>query len=183
MGELKKSFHDLMLEVISSYFNFKNEVIRQSLETIMTSQSAAARPVRRSGALVAGGLVAAAVLATALDAVIAAIAHAAGASHDFSPLKLPTFAALTVIGIFAGAAGWAIVRRRSAGPRRLLSRLVPAVLLVSFVPDVLVGASGKMAGTSWGAVAALMAMHLVVAAVAIATYLRVLPLPNDERRG
>jgi hypothetical protein len=31
MAELKGSFHDLTFEVISSYVNFKNEVIRQLL--------------------------------------------------------------------------------------------------------------------------------------------------------
>ncbi len=140
-----------------------------------------ARPARRSGALVAAGLVAAIAVATALDAAVAAIAHAAGASGDFSPLKLPSYASLTIIGVFAGAAGWAIVRGRAASPRRLLRVLVPAVLLISLLPDILVGASGTMAGSSWGAVAALIAMHLIVAAVAVGTYLRVLPLPDDHR--
>lgn len=41
---------------------------------------------------------------------------------------------------------------------------------------LLVGITGKLAGTSWGAVTALMAMHLIVATVAVATYLRVLPV-------
>ena len=139
---------------------------------------AVSRPARRSGVLVAAGLLAAVVAATALDAAVAAVAHAAGASHHFGPLKLPDFGALTIIGILAGAAGWVIVRGRSARPRRLLRVLVPAVLVVSFVPDILVGTSGTMTGTSWGAVAALMTMHLLVAAVAIVTYLSVLPLPE-----
>jgi hypothetical protein len=57
---------------------------------------------------------------------------------------------------------------------------VPVVLLVSLIPDLAVGATGKLAGSSWGAVAALMSMHIVVAAVAVATYLRVLPLPDRK---
>lgn len=150
-----------------------------SPENEMTAEPASARPSRHGSALVAGGLAAAAVVAIALNAAIAAIAHAAGASSAFSPLHLQSYAPLTIIGIAAGAAGWALVRARSANPRRLLRVLVPAVLLVSFTPDVLVGASGRMAGTSWGAVAALMVMHLVVATVAVGTYLRVMPLPGD----
>jgi len=134
---------------------------------------------RRSGALVAGGLVAAIIVAVALDAADAAIAHAAGASAAFSPLKLPVYAAFTIIGILAGAAGWSYVRTHSASPRRLLRVLVPAVLLVSFLPDLIVGASGTLPGTSWGAVAALMAMHLIVGASAVTSYLRLLPLPHD----
>lgn len=59
--------------------------------------------------------------------------------------------------------------------------LVPVVVLLSLVPDVLVGASGQMPGTSWGAVVGLMVMHLVVTIVAVPAYQRVLPLPDDHR--
>ncbi|WP_460073086.1 DUF6069 family protein [Streptomyces sp. YKOK-I1] len=142
----------------------------------MTGELTATRSARPGRALIAGGLVAAAVVATALDAAVAAIAHAAGASDDFQPLELPTYAALTLIGIMAGAAGWAVVRARSTGPGRLLRVLVPVVLLVSLVPDVLVGMAQTQPGASWGGAVALMVMHLAVAAVAVPTYLRVLPL-------
>lgn len=60
-------------------------------------------------------------------------------------------------------------------PRRTLNVLVPIVLLVSFVPDILVGVTRALPGTSWTAVAALMVMHLVVAACAVAAYRRFLP--------
>ncbi|MGW4215198.1 DUF6069 family protein [Lentzea sp. NPDC004789] len=134
------------------------------------------RPARRSG-LIAVGLVAAAIAATALNAVVAAIAHAAGASSQFQALQLPTYAAFTVIGVLAGAAGWGIIRARARNPRRVLRALVPTVVLISFVPDLLVGATGSLPGTSWGGVAALMIMHVVVAAAGVAAYSRVLPLP------
>ncbi|MCZ9339037.1 hypothetical protein NGM37_14760, partial [Streptomyces sp. TRM76130] len=52
---------------------------------------------RRPGGLVlAGGLVATAVVAVALDAVVAAIAHAAGVSGDTEQLRLSRYAPLTV---------------------------------------------------------------------------------------
>lgn len=146
----------------------------------MTMQSQMAPNTNSNPLAVGGGLVVAAVLATALDAAVAAIAHGAGASHAFRPLQTATYGGLTVAGVLAGAAGWALVRARSSSPRRLLRTLVPAVLLLSFIPDVLVGVSASMPGTSWGAVAALMSMHLLVAAVAIPVYLRVLPLPGDR---
>ena len=117
-------------------------------------------------------------VATSLDAVVAAIAHAAGASREFSPLKLPSYTMLTAVGILGGALGWAFVRRRASHPRALLLKIVPIVLAVSFVPDVLVGTSRSLTGTSWGAVAALNSMHLVVAAVGLTAYLRVLPIPR-----
>lgn len=147
----------------------------------MTGQTVTARPARRGTARIAGGLAAAAVIATALNTAVAAAARAAGASAQFSPLRPQAYAALTVIGILAGAAGWAFARARSASPGRLLRVLVPAVLLASFLPDVLVGVSGAMTGTSWRAVAALMSMHVVVAAVAVPAYLRILPLPASRR--
>lgn len=146
----------------------------------MTDTAVPAHPARRSHALVAGGLAAAAIVATALNAIVAAIAHAAGASSQLQALQLQSYAGLTTIGVLAGAAGWAIVRARARNPRRVLRVLTPTVVLVSFVPDVLVGASDGMPGASWGGAAALMIMHIVVATIAVGTYLRVLPLPADR---
>lgn len=108
--------------------------------------------------------------------VIAAIAHAAGARHDFKPLTASAYLPLTTIGVLAGGIGWQIVRRRAAQPATMLRRLVPAVVLVSLIPDVAVGVSGSQPGTTWGAVAALMCMHVAVAAVAVAVFRRVMPL-------
>lgn len=147
----------------------------------MTAQPGTAPVTRPSAAVAAGGLILAAIIAIAMNAAVAAIAHAAGASHDFRPLHVATYAALTVISLLAGAAGWAIIRARASNPRHMLRALVPVVLIISFVPDLLVGASATMPGTSWGAVAALMVMHLVVAAIAIPTYLLALPLPTTRR--
>jgi len=130
--------------------------------------------LRPKASVVAVGLIATILVATSLDAVVAAIAHAAGASREFSPLKLPSYTTLTAVGIL----GWAFVRRRASHPRALLLKIVPIVLAVSFVPDVLVGTSRSLTGTSWGAVAALNSMHLVVAAVGLTAYLRVLPIPR-----
>ncbi|MEU3340302.1 DUF6069 family protein [Streptomyces sp. NPDC006668] len=144
------------------------------------SHQLATRPARPSGLLVTGGLIGTAVVAVALNAVVAATAHAAGASHDFQPLQLSAYAPLTVFGVLIGAAAWAVVRPRSARPARLLRTLVPVVVLLSLIPDIMVGVSGSRAGTSWGAVVALMVMHLVVAAVAVPAFHRLLPLPAAQ---
>ncbi|MFD4507592.1 DUF6069 family protein [Streptomyces sp. NPDC058457] len=141
----------------------------------------ATRSARPNGLIIAGGLVGTAVVAIALNAVVAVSARAAGASGDFQPLHLTAYAPLTVFGVLVGAAAWAIVRARSARPAGLLRTLVPVVVLVSLVPDVLVGASDSKPGTSWGAVIALMVMHFVVAAVAVPAFRRFLPL--DGRQG
>src|SRR3954469_24546434 len=106
-----------------------------------TPTAAPARP-RPRGAVIAAGLVAAAVVAVALNALVALIARAAGASDDFTPLQFPTYTAFTVVGVLVGAAGWALLRSRARRPRSVLRILVPAVVVVSLVPDVLVGVSG-----------------------------------------
>ncbi len=147
----------------------------------MTSTSAAA-PTRTRALTVASGLVAASIVAVTLNAVVALIAHAAGASDDFQPLTFPAYATFTVLGILAGAAGWVLIRSRARRPRALLRLLVPIVLMLSLVPDLLLGADGSQPGVSWGAVAALMVMHVVVAAVAVTTYTRLWPVSDTADR-
>ena len=134
------------------------------------SQQVSARPIP-----VVGGVLAAAVVASAGNAVVSLLARAAGASSWFQALNPASYVPLTVIGIVLGAAGWGIVRRLAKNPRRLLGRLAPIVVVVSFVPDLaLLGANQP--GTSALAVAALMVMHVLVAAVALFACGRVLPL-------
>ncbi|KUN29322.1 hypothetical protein AQJ23_00605 [Streptomyces antibioticus] len=144
------------------------------------SHQLATRRVRPSGLVVTGGLFGTAAVAVGLNAVVAAIAHAAGASHDFQPLQFSAYAPFTVFGVLVGAAGWAIVRARSAHPSGLLRNLVLGVVILSLIPDIMVGVSDSQPGTSWGAVVALMVMHVVVAAVAVPAYHPLLPLPTAE---
>ncbi|KUN57756.1 hypothetical protein AQJ46_45915 [Streptomyces canus] len=145
------------------------------------SHQLAAHPARRPrGLVVAGGLIGAAAVAVAINAIVAATAHAVGASDDFEALQLPAYAVLTVFGVLVAAAAWAIIRARSARPARLLRTLVPVVLIVSLTPDIMVGVSDSRPRTSWGAVIALMVMHVVVAAVAVPAYRRLLPLPATQ---
>jgi hypothetical protein len=106
---------------------------------------------------------------------IALIARAVGASHDFKPLWPSSYLPLTVLGVLAGAVGWQIVRRRATRPAAVLRWLVPAVVALSLIPDIAVGA-GSSPGVSWGAVSALMLMHLTVAATAVVVYRRFMPL-------
>jgi hypothetical protein len=127
-------------------------------------------------------MLAAIAVAVALDIAVATIAHAAGVSHLFNPLQFANYTTLTVIGIAAGAAGWALVRARATDPRRRLRVLAPIVLAASFTPDVVVGVSRRMTGTRWGGVAALMVMHLLVALVAVVVFARTFPIPSFKER-
>ena len=112
------------------------------------------------------------------NTVIAQIALAAGASEDFQPLTPGAYGFLTVVGVIAGLVGWLLIRR-TANAAATLRWLVPTVLVVSFVPDILVGFSDR-AGVSWGAVIALMAMHVVLTLVAVATFSRLLPITRPS---
>ena len=89
-----------------------------------------------------------------------------------------TFTALIVLGVLAGGLGWQLVRTRAARPGRLLSRLVPAVLLLSFIPDLLLGITHGLDAT-WGGVAALMGMHVAVAVAAVTSYSLFLPVSSQ----
>ena len=127
--------------------------------------------VRRGPLVVAGGVLAAVVVASAADALLALLALVAGAPDDFKPLKASSYIFLTAVGIVAGAVGWAIVRKVSKDPEALVRWLVPTLVVVSFVPDFLLFGAGGASG-----VGALLLMHVVVAAAAVFTYRMVMPL-------
>ena len=140
-----------------------------------TTGSARPTPVRpdavRAVALVVGAIV----VAVLLDTVISLVARAAGASDDFKPLQFPAYTGLTVIGMLAGTAGWALIRRVAAHPAGVLRRLVPTVLVVSFIPDIALLVGGED-GASVGSVLALVLMHVCVAAVLVTALRRALPV-------
>lgn len=115
-------------------------------------------------------LIAAALVAVSLNAVIDAVATAAGAPSDYGPLTLPAYALFTVVGIAVGWLGWVLVQRRAREPRRVLTVLVPVVVLITFVPDILLLVFRFIPGTTTSAVIALMLMHLVVAGLAVPAY-------------
>jgi hypothetical protein len=134
-----------------------------------------AQPARRTttSRVVLAGLVA--TLAALIgNTVVARVALAAGASEEFQPLTAGAYAFFTVIGVVAGLVGWLFIRR-TANAAATLRWLVPTVLVVSLVPDVLLGFSER-AGVSWGAVVALMVMHVVVTVAAVSTFSRLLPV-------
>jgi hypothetical protein len=132
--------------------------------------SAPVRSQERSRLRTAVILVVAAVVAVALNAVVAAVAITAGAPADYGPLMLPAFAMFTVVGVAVGWLGWSIVARRARDPRRVLRVLVPVVAVLSFAPDVLLLVLGFVPGTNTAAVVGLMVMHVVVVAVAVPAY-------------
>jgi hypothetical protein len=149
----------------------------------MRTMTAASTPLRlKTIAAVPAAVAAAAVVGDLVSTAIAAIAHGAGVSHAFAPLHVGTYTVLIVAGVMGGAIGWQLVRTRATNPSRLLARLVPVVLLLSFVPDILIGITKAETGTTWGGVLALMAMHVVVATAAVGSYLHFLPVRTVDGR-
>src|SRR3954471_22709970 len=57
-------------------------------------------------------------------------------------LALVAYGPATALGVLAGTAGWAAVRRYAARPRAVLHMLIPVVLALSFVPGVILLTTG-----------------------------------------
>ena len=147
----------------------------------MSSTAEADSARRPRAARVATFLVAAIVGAVLVNTVIAVLFRAAGASDDFMPLQPSAYVPFTVIGVLAGVAGWAAVRRWSRRPAAVLRWLVPTVVGVSLLPDVALLFTDTQPNTSGIAVAGLIVMHLATAAVAVPMLARALPLPDSAR--
>jgi hypothetical protein len=129
--------------------------------------------------------VASVVASLIVELVIAAIAHGAGAYSDFQPLTFSGLLPPTVLGLVVAVVVWELVRRRAGDPVAVMRRLVPIVVVLSWVPDVVLGATHRagashVAHTTWGEVAALMVMHLFVAAIGVGLFSRLLPLRHGS---
>jgi hypothetical protein len=121
------------------------------------------------------GAVASVAIGSAVVNVGVAYAAMALGSPVTPQLGVPGVVTISVATAVAAVVGWAIVRRRARDPRAMLRRLVPIVLLASFVPDVLLGVATAEA-TGWAPVVALAVMHVTTAVVAVAVCSRLLPL-------
>ena len=143
------------------------------MSTTTTTPTVAATRPASAKTIAAAGLAA---IAAALvgNTLVAQVALAAGASEDFQPLTPGAYGFFTVVGVIAGLVGWVLLRRR-AQAADTLRWLVPTVLVLSLVPDIAVGFSDRE-GVSWGAVAALMVMHVVVTVAGVASFRRFLPV-------
>ncbi len=110
--------------------------------------------------------------------VFAEIAKAAGVSAEHQ-LNASSLIFTTVVGVVFGTIGWVMISARAADPRRVLRVLVPVVAVLSFVPDLLIA----MGGTTWGAAVTLALAHVVVFAVTIPLFLRLLAPESIPARG
>lgn len=137
-----------------------------------TVQSLTYRPLTTIG--LSAGVVALA--ASVVNAVIALAAIGLGATA-IGGLLPQAYITFTVIAAIAGAAGWHLINRYTRRPERVMNWLVPAFLVVSFLPDLGVGLA-----MGWLTAGALMVMHITTITIAVVTYRRFMPLVRDGRR-
>jgi cytochrome bd-type quinol oxidase subunit 2 len=125
------------------------------------------------------------IVAIAANSIIIFSGLAAGAAREttnhqpITAFSIPVYVALSVLGVLAGAAGWALIGRRARNPQRALAIAVPVVWAITLVPLV---ASGLMSETSavWTAMITLGIVHLITVIIGVVTYSRVLPLARLE---
>lgn len=128
--------------------------------------AASTKPRLRTWLVLLGAIL----VALAANTLVALLGVAAGAGSAFEPLHFPIYGAFTVLGVLIGWVGWQLVQRRSTHPTATLRVLVPAVLIGSFLPDLVLLVLRFLPDTTVAGGVALMAMHLVVAGVAVPSY-------------
>lgn len=136
----------------------------------MNVNAVSARSTPRGVALsVATAWIVSAVVCTVVSLGAQALGADASVIMGLEPALYLIFA---LVGLLIAAAVWALVRSRAARPHTVMNVMVPVVVVVSLVPDVLVG----IAGLGWIGAIALMLMHLGVAAAGVTALRRFLPL-------
>ncbi len=127
----------------------------------------------KSTALAAAAAAAGALVVTSAIALLARALFEIPA--EFQQLTLPVYGSLAVLGAIVGAIGWHVVVARSRNASNVLRVLVPAVVLLSFIPDAMLLVTDSQPGTTTAGVVSLMLMHVGVAAVAVPAFRRFIP--------
>ncbi|MEU5260278.1 DUF6069 family protein [Amycolatopsis sp. NPDC021455] len=112
--------------------------------------------------------------AVAALAVNTAIALAASALDDGGlgiGLAPVAYLPATLAGLLAGAAGWRLIVRRAPRAARALRVIVPAVLVLTWIPDLLLLTVGATAANVVG----LMLMHTAVTTAVVTAMRPTLP--------
>ncbi len=140
-----------------------------------TAAARTQRPAYTVGTALKTGAVAG-VLAAIVNVAVSAVARGPfDASDEFVPLTPGPIVMWTILGAVIGALGWRLIVTKKANSRALLTKLVPTVLVLSFLPDLALLATDTMPGQSTAGVLALMVMHLLTAAIVVTGYRRSMP--------
>ena len=140
-----------------------------------TPSHAPARPALPVSAALKAGAVAG-VAAAVVNVVVSAVARGPfGASEQFVPLTPGPIVMWTILGAIIGAVGWRLIVTKKTDSRALLNKLVPTVLVLSFIPDLALLATDAMPGQTTTGVLALMVMHVLTAVIAVTAYRKAMP--------
>ena len=142
--------------------------------TTSTSTTTSRAAVSLGTALKTGAV--AGVIAAIVNVAISAVARGPfGASDEFLPLTPGPIIMWTILGAIVGAVGWRLTVNNKANSRALLAKLVPTVLVLSFIPDLALLASDTMPGQTPAGVLALMVMHVLTAVIVVTGYRKAMP--------
>ena len=119
---------------------------------------------------VGAGLVLAATVANVVIAM--ALRQGLGVPAAFQPLSTPGVATLTIVGMIGATAVFAWVARVQPDPRRTFVLIAAAGLILSWLPDLGIGAMAVFPGTTLTGILSLMALHVVAAGFAVGILLR-----------
>jgi hypothetical protein len=120
--------------------------------------------------VVGGGLV---FITTVVDVLIAmALRNGLGVPAAFQPLSTPAVASLTIVGMIGATLVFAWIARTQADPPRTFVLIATAGLIVSWLPDLAIWATGVFPGTTATGILSLMALHVVAAGLAVGILLR-----------
>ncbi|WP_435318509.1 DUF6069 family protein [Haloarchaeobius sp. TZWSO28] len=108
------------------------------------------------------------VLAMVGNAILLAIAQSLSVAPGFQPLAYPPVLFLTAVGAAGAAVVYWGLTRRVEDPERTFTRIVVAVLALSFIPDFALLVEDPNATPA--GVVVLMAMHVVVAVACVALF-------------
>ncbi len=112
------------------------------------------------------------VAALAANFIVRAIALAVlDIPADFMPLQTPAFIPFTVVGLLGAILVFAIIGRVARRPVRTFVIVAAVVLVLSFLPDIGLLASGAPGATLPG-ILVLMLLHVVAAVIVVALLVR-----------
>ncbi len=146
-----------------------------SVHAATTAAARTQRPAYTVGTALQTGA-AAGVLAAIVNVGVSAVARGPfDASDEFVPLTPGPIVMWTIVGAVIGALGWRLIVTQKANSRALLAKLVPTVLVLSFLPDLALLATDTMPGQTTAGVLALMVMHVLTAVIAVTAYRKAMP--------
>jgi hypothetical protein len=85
----------------------------------------------------------------------------------FTPLRTPSVASFTIVGVTGAVLVFALLTRLRPNPVPAFRQVAAVGLVISWAPDLLVWATRAFPGTTGPAVLSLMTLHVVAAGLAV----------------